>query len=54
MTTDILIDCKGTLWMKWEGPAYELHLTTIAPIEPGAKAAFIEASNKKSIHLSKA
>ena len=47
MTTDILQDCKGTLWMEWEGTACELHLTAVAPIEKEAKAAFIEASKAK-------
>lgn len=47
MTTDILTDCKGALWMEWEGTACELHLTAVAPIEEKEKAAFIEASKTK-------
>lgn len=47
MTTDILQSCNGTLWMEWEGLACELHLTAVAPIEPEAKAALIEASKAK-------
>ncbi len=47
MTTDILQNCRGTLWMEWEGSACELHLTASAPIEEKAKAAFIEASRAK-------
>lgn len=47
MTTDILQDCKGSLWMEWQGAACELHLTAVAPIEKEAKAAFIEASKAK-------
>ena len=47
MTTDILQECKGSLWMEWEGLACELHLTAVAPIEEEAKAAFIEASKAK-------
>ena len=47
MTTDILQDCKGSLWMEWEGLSCELHLTAVAPIEKEAKAAFIEASKAK-------
>lgn len=47
MTTDILQECKGSLWMEWEGTACELHLTAIAPIEEAAKAAFIEASKAR-------
>ena len=48
MTTDILQDCKGSLWMEWQGTACELHLTAVAPIEEEAKAAFIEASKAKA------
>lgn len=48
MTTDILQDCKGSLWMEWEGRACELHLTAVAPIEKAAKAALIEASKAKA------
>ena len=48
MTTDILQDCKGSLWMEWQGAACELHLTAVAPIEEEAKAAFIEASKAKA------
>lgn len=47
MTTDILQECKGSLWMEWEGTACELHLTAVAPMEEAAKAAFIEASRAK-------
>ncbi len=47
MTMDILTDCKGSLWMEWEGSECELHLTAVAPIEKEAKAAFIEASKAK-------
>lgn len=47
MTTDILQDCKGSLWMEWQGTACELHLTAVAPIEEDAKVAFIEASKAK-------
>lgn len=48
MTTDILQECKGSLWMEWEGTACELHLTAVAPMEEAAKAAFIEASRAKA------
>ena len=48
MTTDILQDCKGSLWMEWEGRACELHLTAVAPIEKKAKAALLEASKSKA------
>lgn len=48
MTNDILKDCRGSLWMEWEGTACELHLTAVAPIEEEAKAAFIEASKAKA------
>ena len=48
MTTDILQDCKGSLWMEWQGTNCELHLTAVAPIEEEAKAAFIEASKAKA------
>ena len=48
MTTDILQDCKGSLWMEWEGMDCELHLTAVVPIEEEAKAAFIEASKAKA------
>lgn len=48
MTTDILQNCKGSLWMEWEGLSCELHLTAVAPIEEEAKAAFIEASKAKA------
>ena len=47
MTTDILTDCKGALWMEWEGTACELHLTAVAPMEEKEKTAFIEASKAK-------
>lgn len=47
MTTDILQECRGSLWMEWEGMACELHLTAVAPIEAEARAAFIEASKAK-------
>ncbi|MEE0732500.1 MAG: VOC family protein [Acutalibacteraceae bacterium] len=47
MTTDILTNCKGALWMEWEGSACQLHLTAVAPMEGEAKAAFIEASKAK-------
>ena len=47
MTTDILANCKGALWMEWEGAACQLHLTATAPIEEEAKAAFIAASKAK-------
>lgn len=47
MTTDILDDCKGSLWLECEGKNCELHLTAVAPIEEEARAAFIEASKSK-------
>lgn len=49
MTTDILADCKGTLWMEWSGNLdCELHLTAVAPIEEKARSAFIAASTAKA------
>lgn len=47
MTTDILDDCRGSLWLEWEGKDCELHLTAVAPIEEKTRAAFIEASKSK-------
>ncbi len=47
MTTDILTNCKGSLWMECDNGNCELHLTAVAPIEKEAKKAFIEASKAK-------
>ncbi len=47
MTTDILSSCQGMLWLEREGESWELHLTTTAPIDPEARAAFIAASREK-------
>ena len=47
MTMDILKECSGVLWMEWEGFACMLHLAAIAPMDPAAKAAFLQMSKEK-------
>lgn len=47
MTTDILEDCSGSMWLECDGTACELHLTAVAPIDEEERAAFIEASKAK-------
>ena len=47
MTTDILRTCQGTLWLECEHGDCALHLNATAPMEEGAKAAFIAASKEK-------
>lgn len=47
MTTDILKSCRGSLWLECQGGDCALHLNAAAPMEEGAKAAFIAASREK-------
>ena len=48
MTTDILSDCRGSLWMEWEGRACRLRLTASAPMEERERAAFLAASKARA------
>ena len=48
MTTDILSDCRGSLWMEWEGRACRLRLTASAPMEERERAAFLAASKSRA------
>ena len=47
MTTEILKSCRGSLWLECQGGDCALHLNAAAPMEEGAKAAFIAASKEK-------
>ena len=47
MTTDILKSCRGSLWLECQDGDCALHLNAAAPMEEGAKAAFIAASKEK-------